>query len=239
MIKHSIFSSIDNEKIVAYAMSHIDYKVEFQEEQLRINDQQTIEIIGYALAYLEDRITFHEEFINSYEGKKTDLAVQLNLIPRYKQELKELTVLSEDLMKSNKIEKTKVIESYRDLIDELSGQTLEELNSNYNLNSLKKTASAFNLPGRSKMNKIKLCLNIEQYLNDLSIFVTEQNGRRTMSENDLHDFVKELQGSSMELYNFVAENSENLTEEKIDDLVEDLKGDYLSLREFVINANEE
>ena len=57
-----------------------------------------------------------------------------------------------------------------------------------------------------------------------------------MSENELHDFVKELQGNSIELYSFVAENSEELTEEEIDELAEELEGDYLSLREFVINA---
>lgn len=60
-----------------------------------------------------------------------------------------------------------------------------------------------------------------------------------MSEDELFDFVKELQNNSIELYSFVAENSEELTDEEIDELVEELEGDYLSLREFVINALEE
>ncbi|MER2005858.1 MAG: hypothetical protein ABS939_00280 [Psychrobacillus sp.] len=60
-----------------------------------------------------------------------------------------------------------------------------------------------------------------------------------MTENELHDFVIELQGSSVELTNFVAENAEDLTEEEIDELVEELEGDYLSLREFVINSLED
>ncbi|WP_339279938.1 hypothetical protein [Lysinibacillus sp. FSL P2-0066] len=61
-----------------------------------------------------------------------------------------------------------------------------------------------------------------------------------MSENELYDFIKELQGSSVELYSFVAENcDENLTEDEIDDLVSDLESDSLSLREFVIRALED
>lgn len=61
-----------------------------------------------------------------------------------------------------------------------------------------------------------------------------------MTEEQLHDFVKELQGSSVELYGFVAENSdENMTDERIDELVADFESDYLSLREFVINAFED
>lgn len=60
-----------------------------------------------------------------------------------------------------------------------------------------------------------------------------------MGENELHDFVKELQGNSIELTNFVAENAENLTEEEIDELVDEFEGDYLSLREFVLNAFED
>jgi len=60
-----------------------------------------------------------------------------------------------------------------------------------------------------------------------------------MSENELHDFVKELQGNSLELYSFVAENSdEDISDEHIDSLVNEFQGDYLSLREFVVNALE-
>jgi len=60
-----------------------------------------------------------------------------------------------------------------------------------------------------------------------------------MTENQLHDFVKELQRDSVELTNFVAENAEELTGEEIDELVEDFEGDYLSLRDFVIRALED
>jgi len=50
---------------------------------------------------------------------------------------------------------------------ELSGQTPEELNFNYDIKTLKAAARLFKIQGRSYMNKIKLCLNIEEYLNDL------------------------------------------------------------------------
>jgi len=61
-----------------------------------------------------------------------------------------------------------------------------------------------------------------------------------MTEEEIDGIVRELQGSSVELYNYVAENcNEDLTEDEIDDLVSDLESDYLSLREFVINSLEE
>ena len=60
-----------------------------------------------------------------------------------------------------------------------------------------------------------------------------------MNENELHAFVTELQGDSVELTNFVANNAEDLTEDEIDELVEEFEGDYLSLREFVIKALED
>ncbi|MED3554208.1 hypothetical protein [Cytobacillus praedii] len=58
-----------------------------------------------------------------------------------------------------------------------------------------------------------------------------------MTEQEIDKLIRELQGSSVEMYSFVAENcDENLTDDEIDDLVTDLESDYLSLREFVINA---
>lgn len=60
-----------------------------------------------------------------------------------------------------------------------------------------------------------------------------------MNEQELEDLIRELQGSPVELYNFVAENTEDLTDDEIDDLVGDLESDPLSLREFVINALED
>lgn len=61
-----------------------------------------------------------------------------------------------------------------------------------------------------------------------------------MTEEQLHEFVKELQSNSIELSSFIAENcDENLTEDEIDDLISDFESDYLSLREFVINAMED
>ena len=56
--------------------------------------------------------------------------------------------------------------SKEQFLAELSGQTPEELNFNYDLKTLRAAASVFKIQGRSYMNKIKLCLNIEQYLND-------------------------------------------------------------------------
>lgn len=60
-----------------------------------------------------------------------------------------------------------------------------------------------------------------------------------MDEKDIDAKVRELQGSSLELYSFVAEAMDHLEEDALDDLVRDLEGDYLSLREFVIHALEE
>ncbi|WP_264988441.1 hypothetical protein [Lysinibacillus piscis] len=59
--------------------------------------------------------------------------------------------------------------SKEEFLAELSDQTPEELNFNYDLKTLKKAACVFKIPGRSYMNKILLCLNIEQYLNDLGV----------------------------------------------------------------------
>ena len=59
--------------------------------------------------------------------------------------------------------------SKEEFLAELSDQTPEELNFNYDLKTLKKAASVFKISGRSYMNKILLCLNIEQYLNDLGV----------------------------------------------------------------------
>lgn len=170
MIKHSVFSLINNEKIIAYAMAYYEDKIEFHEEQLKINDQDTIEILSYAMLYLENRITYHEDLISEYQGDKESL-VQFSLIARYKQELEELIVLSKKLISLNKLEKTKVIETNRDLIEELSGLTFEKLNSDYDLQSLKKVASALKIQGRSKMDKTRLCLKIELYLNELNAFL--------------------------------------------------------------------
>jgi hypothetical protein len=51
-------------------------------------------------------------------------------------------------------------------VNEFKNQTPEELNFNYDLKTLKECASVFRIPDRSKMNKITLALNIEQYMND-------------------------------------------------------------------------
>lgn len=59
--------------------------------------------------------------------------------------------------------------SKEQFLTELSGQTPEELNFNYDLKTLKTAARMFKIKGRSYMNKIILCLNIEQYLNDLGV----------------------------------------------------------------------
>ena len=61
-----------------------------------------------------------------------------------------------------------------------------------------------------------------------------------MTEQEISELVSELQGNSLELYNYVAENcEEDLTDEEIDNLVSDFETDTLSLREFVINALED
>lgn len=66
-----------------------------------------------------------------------------------------------------------------------------------------------------------------------------QEGGTRVRENELYDFVKELQNNGVELYSFVAENtSQELSDEQMDSLVSELESDYLSLREFVINALE-
>jgi hypothetical protein len=52
------------------------------------------------------------------------------------------------------------------LENEFKNQTPEELNFNYDLSQLRQVAKVFNIKNRSKMNKIILCLNIEQYLID-------------------------------------------------------------------------
>ena len=49
---------------------------------------------------------------------------------------------------------------------EFRDQTPEELNFLYDLSTLRYAAKLFDIKGRSKMNKIVLCLNIEQYLID-------------------------------------------------------------------------
>ena len=59
-----------------------------------------------------------------------------------------------------------------------------------------------------------------------------------MSEKELDALVSELENNSTELFNFVAENTEDLTDKEIDDLVSDLESDTLSLRAFVIHALE-
>ena len=60
-----------------------------------------------------------------------------------------------------------------------------------------------------------------------------------MTEQEIYELVAELQGNSLELYNYVAENcEEDLTDEEIDNLVSDFETDTLSLREFVINVLE-
>jgi hypothetical protein len=46
----------------------------------------------------------------------------------------------------------------------LQDQTPEELNFNFDLETLREAARFFEIRGRSKMNKIILCLNIEEYL---------------------------------------------------------------------------
>lgn len=66
-----------------------------------------------------------------------------------------------------------------------------------------------------------------------------QGGGTRVRENELYDFVRELQNNGVELYSFVAENtSPELSDEQIDSLVSELESDYLSLREFVISALE-
>lgn len=59
-----------------------------------------------------------------------------------------------------------------------------------------------------------------------------------MTEDQLHDFVKELQSNSLELGSFISENSPDLENKKLDDLIRDYESDYLSLRDFVIQALE-
>ena len=60
-----------------------------------------------------------------------------------------------------------------------------------------------------------------------------------MSEQQLDDLIRELQGSPLDLYSFVAENTEDLSDDELDALVEELEGDTLSLREFVIHSLED
>jgi len=49
-------------------------------------------ILAYAIAYLEYKIDFHEEFLNKFEGDKRTLA-QYKLVEKYRQELQELKFL--------------------------------------------------------------------------------------------------------------------------------------------------
>lgn len=50
------------------------------------------------------------------------------------------------------------------MINLASGQTPEELNFNFTLVELKEIARELNIRGRSQMDKITLCLNIESKL---------------------------------------------------------------------------
>lgn len=54
------------------------------------------------------------------------------------------------------------------MFDDMRDMTPEELYFVYDLNILRSAATFFKIKGRSKMNKIVLCLNLESYFKEES-----------------------------------------------------------------------